>query len=46
MTFLITHKRRNVGGRRPRPTWPMPKNGPDPSDLSRQKAEINAQHLH
>ena len=28
MTFLITHKLRNVGGPRQRPTWPMPKNGP------------------
>ena len=29
MTFLFTHELRNVGGPRPRHTWPMPKNGPD-----------------
>ena len=34
MTFLITHKVRNVGGPRPRPTWPMPKNGPAQSNYS------------
>ena len=28
MAFIIIQKLRTVGGPRPRPTWPMPKNGP------------------